>query len=318
MEGMERFVKTRILCIALCILTAFLMVRSSQNVYEAMSPHGQSTATVLRLSCYASEEHPSALSAQYFAELVDEKTEGRIRIQVVSGAELGSDEAAIEQLGFGGIAFAVVNTLSGPSSMVRLSGGKTCSLDREMLDRQRISLLGSFSPDYRCIASSRGLITSAAECRGMNIGAYSSGLLEEGLEQYGFSVMPLSRGDAVSSVHYGYIDSVELALMSYATEEYAKTLLYLSFYDGLIAPDVLLCSQVSMGNLAAEDQLIIRKCALYAETYQKTILRERQDSAAAKLIEQGVAFYPEEIPHMPSSQWETLRGRFIGGGITYE
>jgi TRAP-type C4-dicarboxylate transport system substrate-binding protein len=73
-----------------------------------------------------------------------------------------------------------------------------------------------------------------------------------------------------------------------------------------------------MGSLPAEDQRIIRECALYAEMYQKTILRERQDSAAARLAGQGVTFYPEEIPHMQSSQWETLRSRFIGGGITDE
>lgn len=312
-EGVGRAVKTRIFCIALCVLTIMLMISSVTGMQAAMTPHEQSLSTVLRLACYADDSHPSTMTAQYFAALVNQQTHGRIRIQVVPGSDLGDEAAAVEQLGFGGIAFAIVDCLSLPEDM--LAGGSTnaMTISLQALDLQRLDLLGSFAPDYRCIASSRALITSAEACEGVSIGAYTPEFLTDKLESYGFSIVPYS-GDLVSSVYYGYIDSVELSLMAYATEDYAKTLPYLSFYDGPLAPDVLLASQVSMGNLAGDDQRIIRECAVEAAQYQRTIIAREQGVAIENLKGSGVSFYPPEIANMPPADWAALRSRFIGGG----
>ncbi|MBQ7887556.1 MAG: hypothetical protein IJ313_11800 [Clostridia bacterium] len=305
--------RTRIFCIALCVLTILLMLCSVQGMKEAMTPQGQPMSTVLRLACYTDESHPSTVTAQYFAELVSRQTQERIRIQVMPENNLGDESAAVEQLEFGGIAFAIVNCLSLSDDMLANGSDGTITLNTQALDLQRLDNLASFRPDYRCIASSEALITSDAECVGVNVGAYTAKHLTDRLKGYGFTIVPYS-GDLVSSVYYGYIDSVELSLMTYATEDYSKTLPYLSFYDGLLAPDVLLASQVSMGNLAGDDQRIIRQCAMEAAQYQQTVIAEQQGVAIANLKGSGVEFYPPEIDSIPPADWDMLRGRFIGGG----
>ena len=151
-----------------------------------------------------------------------------------------------------------------------------------------------------------------------NIGANSAPILSDRLGDLGFNVLPYTGADVVSSVHYGYLDGMELPLMVYATEEYAKTLPYLSLYRGPAAADVLLCSQVSMGSLSAEDQRIIRACAEETAAYQASIMGGEQTRAVANLKGKGVKFYPPEMANLPSSDWDLFGGRFIGGGLTNE
>lgn len=311
--------KTRVLCVALCALTVFLMMGSVCSMYHAMTPHGQNNiSTVLRLASYAADNHPSTMAAQYFAAMVNQQTHGRIRIQVISDGELGEEEAAMEQLCFGGIAFAIVNCLSMSDDMIAAGGDGTLIPDRGTLNMQRLDMLCTFEPDYRCIANSGALLSSDGQCAGVRVGAHTSAVLAERLERLGMDVVPYTGGDLVSSVYYGYIDGLELPLMVYATEEYAKTLPYLSLYNGPASTDVLLSSQVSMGSLSAEDQRIIRACAAEAAQYQRQIIGRRQDEAVAALKGKGVKFYPPETANVPSSDWPLFRSRFIGGGNTDE
>lgn len=314
---MRRAVKIRLFCVMLCILTASLMMTSTRGVFEAMTPHGQNVATVLRLSCYAAPAHPSTMTAKYFASLVDDQTGGRIRIQVVPSGELGGEVAAMEQMSFGGIAFAIVNCLSMEDKMLAAGGDGTLVPDRSALGMQRIDMLCSFAPDYRCIANSKELIASDAQCAGLNVGAHTTGILTEKLGALGMNALPYA-GDVVGSVHYGYLDALELPLMVYATENYDKTLPYLSIFSGPASPDVLLASQVSMGGLSAEDQRVVRLCAAKAAQYQKTILQELQNRAVASLRAKSVRFYPPEMANLPVADWARFQSRMIGGGMTNE
>ena len=54
-------------------------------------------------------DYPTTLGAQRFAELVQERTGGRIHIIVESEAKLGAESEVLEQIKYGGIAFARVS-----------------------------------------------------------------------------------------------------------------------------------------------------------------------------------------------------------------
>ena len=65
-----------------------------------------SAATTLKLSEVHAEGYPTTLADQEFARLVEERTQGRIRIEVYSGGTLyGEETGAIEALQLGDIAF---------------------------------------------------------------------------------------------------------------------------------------------------------------------------------------------------------------------
>ena len=50
------------------------------------------------------QNYPSSLGGERFAELVRERTDGKVVIQVKYAGEYGTDEEVLEQMRFGGIA----------------------------------------------------------------------------------------------------------------------------------------------------------------------------------------------------------------------
>ena len=54
------------------------------------------------------EDYPTTKGAYEFARLVNERTNGRIKIVVKCNGELGDEKSVIEQLKFGGIDFSMI------------------------------------------------------------------------------------------------------------------------------------------------------------------------------------------------------------------
>ena len=64
---------------------------------------------ILRYAENQHEDYPTTQAALAFADLVAERTEGRVKVVVYSGGELGAEQSVIEQMQYGGIDFARVS-----------------------------------------------------------------------------------------------------------------------------------------------------------------------------------------------------------------
>ena len=64
---------------------------------------------ILRYADNQPQDYPTTLAAEYFAQLVEERTQGRILIRVYSNGVLGSENSVFEQVQFGGIDFTRVS-----------------------------------------------------------------------------------------------------------------------------------------------------------------------------------------------------------------
>ena len=90
-----------------------------------LSAVGAGAETIrLQLNDTNTSEHPTGMADAYFAQLVKERTEGRIEIEVFTGGTLyGSEPEAIEALVIGDLAFARVAVhLQKPTAHVERSG----------------------------------------------------------------------------------------------------------------------------------------------------------------------------------------------------
>lgn len=64
---------------------------------------------ILRYAENQPEDYPTTKAALAFAEMVAQRTDGRVKVVVYSGGELGGELSVIEQMQFGGIDFARVS-----------------------------------------------------------------------------------------------------------------------------------------------------------------------------------------------------------------
>ena len=84
--------------VAFVMVMAMLLAISATCFAEKGSPE-----VVLRLSEDQSIDYPTTRGCQYFADLVEERTDGRIHIEVYDSGTLGDTTAVVEQLQYGAI-----------------------------------------------------------------------------------------------------------------------------------------------------------------------------------------------------------------------
>ena len=89
----------KMILLGFCFCLAFCMCACSEE--ETTEPE-----FVLTYAENQAQNYPTSLGGERFAELVKERTEGKVIIQVKYAGEYGTDEEVVRQMQFGGIDFA--------------------------------------------------------------------------------------------------------------------------------------------------------------------------------------------------------------------
>src|SRR5690625_1900739 len=75
------------------------------------SAEGSEETITLRLADIQPDGHPTVQGAEEFARLVEERTDGRYKIDVYPGGQLGDEKSTIEEIQLGSLDLARVNGL---------------------------------------------------------------------------------------------------------------------------------------------------------------------------------------------------------------
>ena len=92
----------------LTLLTAGPLLAAA-GCSAAAPSESQTPELILRYAENQPEDYPTTQAALRFAELVEQRTGGRVKILVYSGGELGAEQSVIQQMQFGGIDFSRVS-----------------------------------------------------------------------------------------------------------------------------------------------------------------------------------------------------------------
>ena len=88
-----------VLIILLVILTVYFVQKPREVIPEYVLSYAENQE----------KDYPTTLGGKYFAQLVEERTERRIKILVQHSAERGDETEVVEQLKYGGVDFARVS-----------------------------------------------------------------------------------------------------------------------------------------------------------------------------------------------------------------
>lgn len=249
-------------------------------------------------------DYPTSEGAFRFAELVSERTEGRIEIQVKTGAEFGDEQSVLEQMQFGGIDFARVSLsplseLLPPLNVLQMPyiyssrEHMWAVLDGEIGDW----FMGFFrniplEPLSWYDGGARSFYTtvpirSLADMQGLRIRVQQSALMEDMVEAFGAEAVPMAFDEVYSAIQKGEIDGAENSWPSYESERHYEVARYYTVDEHARVPEMQLASQITWDKLSAEDQAIIRECASESALYQRKAWEEREKRSELKVREAG-------------------------------
>lgn len=251
------------------------------------------------------EGYPTVLSAQRFAQLVRERTGGKVVIQVKSGGEFGSEAEVLEQMAFGGIDFTRVslaelsdeipklNVLQMPflyedaDHMWRILDGEIGEEFLTLFDQVGLVGLSWYDAGARCFYTDAKPILSPADLEGMTVRVQDSQLVMDMVELLGGIPVTFPYGDVSYAFEMGKIQAAENNWPAYQSQEHYKLARYFTVDQHSRVPEIQLASSRTWEKLPEEYRRIIESCARESALYQRQLWTEQEASSRAEALAAG-------------------------------
>jgi tripartite ATP-independent transporter DctP family solute receptor len=298
---------SRIAAASLAFFAGFLLLFAScqRNTAQSTLKNSDVSSVVMRLAETHPVDYPTTKGDQKFADLVKERTNGRITIQVYPGSQLGQERAVIEQVQFGAIDFTRVS-LSPLGSFVPLLNALQLPYIYRSGDHMWKVLLGPigtelfaalepsgfvgigwFEPGARNFYNSKRPISKPEDLAGLKIRVQENDLMIGLVNSLGATATPMPYGDVYSALQTGLIDGAENNWPSYESTSQYEVAKFYTLDEHTRVPEIIIASKISMDRLAPADQRIIKQAALDAIPYQRQLWAEREKASEAKVRAAG-------------------------------
>ena len=257
-------------------------------------------AVTLKLSEVHAEGYPTTLADQEFARLVEERTDGRIRIDVYSGGALyGEETGAIEALQLGDLAFSRVSA-SPVSSYVPAMNAIQMPYLYKNADHMWAVLDGEIGQKMlsEVQASGSGLVglcwydagarsyytnkpvTCVADMKGLKIRMQNNRMMVAMTNVLGgVGVTGIGPNEVYSAITQGTIDGAENNWPTYQNMGDYEAAPYYVLDKHTMVPEILLASEAVLAELDEADVEIIKACARETQEYEKQKWAEKEASS---------------------------------------
>lgn len=257
-------------------------------------------AVTLKLSEVHAEGYPTTLADQEFARLVEERTDGRIRIDVYSGGALyGEETGAIEALQLGDLAFSRVSA-SPVSSYVPAMNAIQMPYLYKNADHMWAVLNGEIGQKMlsEVQASGSGVVglcwydagarsyytnkpvTCVEDMKGLKIRMQNNRMMVAMTNVLGgVGVTGIGPNEVYSAITQGTIDGAENNWPTYQNMGDYEAAPYYVLDKHTMVPEILLASEAVLAELDEADVEIIKACARETQEFEKQKWAEKEASS---------------------------------------
>ena len=282
----------------------------------------QEKPLILRYAENQPEDYPTSKAAKAFAELVAQRTGGRVKVLVYSGAELGAEQSVIQQMQFGGIDFARVSlsqlaeyipalsVLQLPylyedaSQMWRVLDGSIGDDFLAMLDQMDLVGLSWFDAGVRSFYT-REKVTDLEQLQGLTLRVQESDMMSEMITDLGAEPVQVVYSQVYAALRNGQIDGAENNWPSYDAMGHYEVAPYFLQDEHTRVPEIQLASTAAIEKLEALDPSypeVLRTCARESARTERRLWAEREARSEKELREWGV-----EVTTLPDAEKQKFR-----------
>ena len=245
----------------------------------AMASMSMACETTLRSSDTHADGYPTVAAVEAMGALLEERTDGRLCIEVFHSSQLGQEKDTIEQTQFGVIDMNrvslgpfnnIIPVTQVPSlpyifrSVEHMNTVMDGEIGGEILaafeDHDLVGL-AFYDSGARSFYNSQHPINSIEDLAGLKFRVQQSDLFVDMVAALGANATPMPFGEVYSGIQTGVIDGAENNWPSYESTGHFEVAKYYTLDQHLIVPEVLVMSKTAFDKLSAEDQAIVRQAA---------------------------------------------------------
>ena len=211
----------------------------------------------LRAADIHPDGYPTIEGVKLMGKLVEERTGGRIKIQMFHSRQLGEEKDTLEQTRFGVIDFTRVNTAPLNNLVPATLVVGLPFLFRDTAHMQKV-MDGPIGDDIGSDTASHGLITlayydSGARCfytkpravqepdqlKGLKVRVQQSDMWVALMRAFGANATPLPFGEVYSAIQTGVVDGAENNVPTYFTSRHFEVAKFYTKTDHSLSPEIL-------------------------------------------------------------------------------
>ena len=262
--------------------------------------------TTLRSSDTHPDGYPTVTAVQEMGRLLEEKTGGRLCVEVFHSAQLGEEKDTIEQTRFGVIdlnrvSMAPFNGLIPETAILSLPylfrstdhmhhvlDGEIGQQILDTFTAQDLIALAYYDPGALSFYNREKPIKSIDDLKGMKFRVIQSDVFVDMAAALGANAVPMPYGEVYSAIETGVIDGAENNWPSYESSGHYEVAKYYTLDEHTMVPEVLVMSKASFDKLTPEDQAAVREAAAESVPFNREKWAAREKESEAKVRAAGV------------------------------
>jgi tripartite ATP-independent transporter DctP family solute receptor len=280
-------------------------------------------------------EHPYTLGMVRYAQLVRERTQGRVAIQIHHSRQLGDERQVVEGLQLGTVHLTVTST--GPLGgfvpemnaldlpfLFRDAAHAYKVLDgeigRELLAKFEavgIKGLAFWENGFRHITTGKKLIERPADLKGLKIRVMENRVHQAAFRQLGADATPMAWGEVFTSLQQGLLDAQENPIPIVSTFKLYEVQKYLSLTGHVYSPAPVLMSKKTWDRMPPDLQKILLDTAMEVAKVQRQLNRGQEEKQLGELRAKGMTVieHPDRAAFREAMKpvFEQFQGQFAKG-----
>ena len=288
----------RVIMLVFTVLMAFTWGGTAAAEYKA----------TLKLASTQNMDHPYMVGAQKFADLIKERTNGRITVKLYPSNQLGKGEREMtEGIQQGAIDLLVTSTgpLGGFSPSINILDFPFLFRDFKHVDlvldgpigqkllgdfeKANIKALAFWENGFRHLTNARGPVKKVEDGKGLKIRTMENKVHLAAWKTAGLNPTPMAWGEVFTALQQRVIDGQENPIaVFYSAKLWDAGQKNFSLTAHVYSPSPFLMSKKTFDAMPKEDQQLFVKTGLEVAKFQRKINRDAEEAKLQEMAKSGV------------------------------
>jgi len=264
------------------------------------------------------ENSKQGRAARFFAEQVEKASAGRIKVQTIGGAALGSDVQMQTAL-VSGTQEMMVGSTATLAGLVKemaiwdapflfnnsreayavLDGPVGTKVMNRLNDRGLVGLV-YWENGFRNLTNSKRPVTKMEDLSGIRLRVMQNPVYLESFKLLGANAVPMPFSELFGALKANSVDGQENPFNTILSSKFYEVQKYLTVTNHVYSPWIVLVSRTFWDSLSSEEKDIITKAAIASRDFERKDTREEAERAIGELKAKGMVV--NELPETEVSR----------------
>ena len=289
----------------------------------------QAAEITLKWGDVLASDHPSTIMISKVAKVVDEKSNGRIKIQAYPGGQLGGSRDMIEAVGMGvqdiltegaanfgqwvpsiGIVEAPYIWRGVDHLLAVMNGPIGAQMNQELISMRGIRILGTTYYGVRNVTTTDKKIETVGDMKGFKIRVPENEIFMEMARSWGAKPTPMNFNELYLALRQKVVDGQENPSPTIDSAKFYEVQKYLILTEHIITPRLVVINENTWQKLNKDDQRILQKAIEEGIAYNNAEILKREKDLKAKFEQQGMTIITPNTDEFRKAVLDTVPAKF--------